>query len=278
MTANAQKGCQASTADGAADLATEVLSALLLFFTIVRGRPGLDLLEESKLAGHGEVDQARVLASPGKLAMLWQALQEERMVLAAWLISALAGLVSLLQKVHVALASDNASGEGGGRAGRGNSGNEGQNRCESFMVESLERGCSIVGLARCFSSLIAFKIVRRKPREDIEMCDVGGAKSTPALTLKLSFDSHRAKSVQNVFNFLNDLSGVWKQPLVQFFSLLLSVFLFLAAEGFKEFKTSQKCTGVKPRDAVKVEINCAASLLLEQTKSGLQSFGTVLSC
>ena len=240
MTANAQKGCQASTADGAADLATEVLSALLLFFTIVRG---LDLLEESKLAGHGEVDQAQVLASPGEPAMLWQALQEERMVLAAWLISALAGLVSLLQKVHVALASDNASGEGGGRAGRGNSGNEGQNRCESFMVETLERGCSIVGLARCFSSLIAFKIVRRKPREDIEMCDVGGAKSTPALTLKLSFDSHLSKSVRNVFNFLNDLSGVWKQPLVQFFcSFALHVSL-LSSRGFQEVQDKPKARG-----------------------------------
>ena len=65
----------------------------------------------------------------------------------------------------------------------------------------LERGCLIIGSVCCFStSLIAFEIVRRKERADIEICDIGGAESTPALTLKVPSDSQHTKPVGNVFS------------------------------------------------------------------------------
>ena len=54
MTANAEKDCQVRTVlDVAADVATNVLIDLLLFFPFSRVA-GLDLIEKSRLAGHGE--------------------------------------------------------------------------------------------------------------------------------------------------------------------------------------------------------------------------------
>ena len=66
-------------------------------------------------------------------------------------------------------------------------------RCELHGEKFGKRLINFIGSVR-ISSLIAFEIMIRKERADIETCDIVGAESTPTLTLKLPSESHYTQS------------------------------------------------------------------------------------
>jgi hypothetical protein len=167
MTADGEKGPQESTVDVAADLdlATKiVLSDLMLFFTISRVA-GLDLLE-SRLAGYGERGHGVSLGFSRRASDVVASVVGGEDGISC-VVDFVVGRVGIYV-VDAVLATDGTLGDGRGREGRGNKGDEGKDRCELHGGKFGKR-LLILGSV-CFSSLIAFEIVRRrKERADIEM-------------------------------------------------------------------------------------------------------------
>jgi hypothetical protein len=196
MTADGEKGCQPSTVDGAADLATKViLSDLLLFFTISKvGGPDL---HESRPAGHGEIGPDASLGFSRRASDVVASVvggEDGTSCVVDFGVGRVGSYV-----VDAVLATDGALGVGRGREGRGNKGDEGNDRCElhggKFGKRLFNSWSGILFKLDCFRNC-----EKQKGGADIEMCDIGGAESTPTLTLKLPFDSHHTKSVGNVFS------------------------------------------------------------------------------